>query len=288
MGMAALWEWVSNSISRFSALDMVDVAIITVLIYTLLTFTRETRAIQLLRAAGIIFVAARVSEELQLTAISWLLNAVINAGALLAVIIFQPEIRRGMEHLGRGRFLRRSGVLENAHQGGMEALIRVLGALSRRRVGALIVIEQKTLLGEILESGTMLDAVISSELIENVFEPNTPLHDGAMVIRNRRILAAGCFLPLTQNLELGHELGTRHRAALGVTEVSDALVLVVSEETGIISAALEGKLIRNLDEAQLKGLLEPIFGDEQPQRANIWSIFSQWRTRNGGKKQQNQ
>lgn len=287
--MAALWEWLSNSISRFSALDMVDVSIITVLIYTLLSFTRETRAIQLLRAAGIIFVAARVSEWLQLTAISWVLNAVISTGALLAVIIFQPEIRRGMEHLGRGRFLRRTSVLENAQlSSGKDALIRVLGVLSRRRVGALIVIEQKTLLGEVLESGTVLDAVISAELVENIFEPNTPLHDGAMVIRNRRILAAGCFLPLTQNLELGHELGTRHRAALGVTEGSDALVLVVSEETGIISAALEGKLIRNLDETKLDSLLEPIFGDEQQQKSSLLGILSQWRSRNGGKKQQKQ
>lgn len=287
--MAALWEWISNSISRFSVLDMVDISIITVLIYTLLTFTRETRAIQLLRAAGIIFVAARLSEWMQLTAISWVLNAAINTGALLAVVIFQPEIRRGMEHLGRGRFIRRSGLVENAqHRGGREALTRVLGVLSRRRVGALIVMEQNTLLGEVLESGTIMDAVLSAELIENIFEPNTPLHDGAVVIRNRRIFAAGCFLPLTQNIELGHELGTRHRAALGVTEVSDALVLVVSEETGIISAALDGKLIRNLDEAKLNQLLEPIFSDEQTQRNNIWKMLTQWRTRNGRKQSKNQ
>jgi len=187
--------------------------------------------------------------------LSWLLNA----AAVVLVILFQPEIRRALEKLGGGKFF---GVVIAPREDAdriVEELMRAIINMSKRKVGALIVFERKTGLKDIIETGTFINAETTSELIENIFYPNTPLHDGAMIIKEGKIIAAGCFLPLSDNKQISSELGTRHRAALGVSEVSDSYTIVVSEETGVISYMFDGMLTRYLDIPTLRDILERIF-----------------------------
>lgn len=256
-----LVKTISSSLSQIRLTDFIDILLIAVLLYRLLLLTKETRAYQLLKGVGILFIAALVSDALQLTAIGWLLDALLSSGIVLAVILFQPEIRRALEHIGRGKIL--SGDLFNRVEPETSQIVNELQSavmhLAKRRVGALIVIERHTRLGDVISTGTRIDGVISAPLIENIFEPNTPLHDGAVIIREDTILAAACFLPLSEDMTVSRELGTRHRAALGVSTVSDSTTIVVSEETGIISFARDGKLIRYIDERALRDLLESLY-----------------------------
>lgn len=239
---------------------------------------KETRAEQLLKGIVLIFLLIPVSGLLNLTMLEWILNKTITIGILTIVIIFQPEIRRGLEHIGRSAFNEKH-LLDDDEV--MEKVINELGEavenLSRSRTGALIVIENRTGLAEVISSGTKLDAIVSSALIENIFVVNTPLHDGATIIRNDRIVAAGCFLPLTNNENISKLLGTRHRAGIGVSEVSDALTIIVSEETGMISLAVNGKLTRNYTKERLKDILIRILKAKQnkkltfKERVILWS-----------------
>jgi diadenylate cyclase len=183
---------------------------------------------------------------------------VLTAGALVIVIIFQPELRRALAKLGRGQFEIIS-LQSNSAQEAVENIYKAVLDLSKKRVGALIVFERKTGLKDVIESGTRIDAEVSTELIENLFFTNSPLHDGAVIIKEGRIEAAGCFLPLSDNKQIGQELGTRHRAALGISEVSDSVTLVISEQTGVISVAQDGSLIRYLDPKSIKDILEDIY-----------------------------
>ena len=258
--MAAFFESVKTSLMQLQILDFVDMLLVAVIVYFLLKFTKRTRAIQVLKGLGIIIVVAYLCELLRLPTVTWLLNYVIQAGALMLVIIFQPEIRRALERIGRGKIL---GISLSPQNGLSEDVAKVIEEihkailnLSIHKTGALIVFEQKTGLKEVIESGIILNAQISSEVIENVFFPNAPLHDGAMIIKDDVIVAAGCFLPLSDNKQISSDLGTRHRAALGISEISDCVVLVVSEETGVISMAREGVLERYLDSKGLRILLE--------------------------------
>ena len=189
-------------------------------------------------------------------------------GLLFIVILFQPEFRRGLEQIGRSKMMRRLVGLPNRQtpervEENVSEIVRAMSNMSRKRIGALIVIERHTGMGDVIESGTRVDAEISAPLIENIFEPNTPLHDGAMVIRNRRIEAAACILPLTEDITISRDLGTRHRAAIGITETTDAVALIVSEETGIISMAREGRLTRHMDGRSLTVLLTELFTPDQ-------------------------
>ena len=221
--------------------------------------------------ADILVVAAIVYKLLVgLTALSWLLSAVLNNGPIVLVILFQPEIRKALEQIGRGARIdvRREEGQDDADKL-IDEVIRCLLNLSRRRVGALIVFEGKTGLQDIIENGIPLDSQISAGLLENIFEPNTPLHDGAVVIRDKRIMSAASFLTLT-DASISHDLGTRHRAALGVSETTDATVLIVSEETGIISMARGGKLMRHLDQKALRTILEDMY---KPQRKGISKLL---------------
>ena len=256
--MEKIFNSITSSITDFRWIDVIDIVILAVVIYWLLKLTSKTRAMQVLKGLGIILLATWVTGFLELVGITWLLNYVVNAGALLIVIIFQPELRRALARIGRGRF----DLVSSQSTYAQESVDRILHAvlsLSKKRIGALIVFERKTGLKDVIESGTRIGAEISSELIENLFFVNSPLHDGAVIIREDRIEAAGCFLPLSENKQIGQELGTRHRAALGVSEVSDSMTLVVSEETGVISVAQDGTLIRYLDSKALKDLLEEVF-----------------------------
>ena len=243
---------------------ILDIVIMAVLIYHGLKLVLRTRANSVFKGIGVVLVVAWIANILQISTLNWLMQQVVNTGALVLVILFQPELRRVLEQLGRSNLP--SHVLAGSrrqHSAQSEArvseIVKALNNMSRKRIGALIVIERKTALGDIIESGTVVDAEISAPLIENIFEPNTPLHDGAMIIRNERIVAAACILQLTNDITISRELGTRHRAAIGITETTDAVALIVSEETGIISMAREGRLTRHLDTKSLTILLRELF-----------------------------
>jgi len=255
---------IKSSLLQFTVWDIVDILLVAVIIYFLLKITSKTRAIQVLKGLGIIIVIARVCELLRLTAVVWLLDYVIGAGAVFLVILFHPEIRRALERIGRGKFFALS--FTSSSTGDEEKIIeeiqRAVQNLSIHKTGALIVFERKTGLRDVTESGTYINADISSEMIENIFYVGAPLHDGAMIIKGSKIIAAGCFLPLSDNKQIASELGTRHRAALGISELSDSITVIVSEETGVISVANEGTLTRYMDSKALREVLEQIYSDK--------------------------
>ncbi len=244
--------------------NMADVLILTLLIYQVIKLVMHTRSSSLFKGIAVVLVMAWLANALHLSAVSWLLTQIISMGLLFIVILFQPEFRRGLEQIGRSRMMRRIIGLPSKQnpervEENVAEIVRAMSNMSRKRIGALIVVERHTGLGDVIESGTRVDAQISQPLIENIFEPNTPLHDGAMVIRNRRIEAAACILPLSEDITISRDLGTRHRAAIGITETTDAVSLIVSEETGIISMAREGRLTRHLDGRSLTILLTELF-----------------------------
>ncbi len=252
---------ITSGLSQFRVQDILDILIIAVLLYRLIVLTKETRAYQVLKGIGVLFVAAILSDALQMQTVSWVLNSIVASGIIVIVVLFQPELRRAFEHIGRGELFTKN-LFNEMHLEEAQIVAELQQAilnLSKRRIGALIVIEQKTGLADIVSTGTRIEGVISAPLIENIFEPNTPLHDGAVIICDGRIVAAGCFLPLSEDFSVARELGTRHRAAIGVSGVSDSVTLIVSEETGVISFARDGKLVRYIDQKALKNLLESIF-----------------------------
>jgi diadenylate cyclase len=272
-----------SGLSEFSFGDALEILLISVLVYRLIVWTRETRAYQVLKGAALLLLVYFVSQLLELTTLRFLLGALVQSGIVVVVILFQPEIRRAFEHLGRNKLFDKTSLsgLEKESTDIVRELQRALLNMARRRVGALIVIEQDVALGDIIATGTRIDGIITSALIENIFEPNTPLHDGAVVVRNDVIVAAACFLPLSDDLDISRELGTRHRAALGISTVSDSVTLVVSEETGIISYARDGRLVRYIDAKALKDLLDSIFVKE-----HIGSLRRFMRRTKHGKEQQ--
>ena len=273
-------------ISRPTIVAILDILIVAFLIYQLLMLTRDTRASQVLKGLGILFVVYWASDWLGFKALNWVLNMIVNSGAVVLVVLFQAEIRRALEQIGRAGSTRldriRSGKGLKTVTSVVAEIVSALVSLSRRRVGALIVIEQHTGLQDVIESGTRIDAEISAALIENIFEPNTPLHDGAMIIRGYRIEAAACILTLSEDTTISRELGTRHRAALGISETTDSITLIVSEETGIISMARGGRLTRHLDARSLRQTLEPIYGNE-PVNAGLLSLLLTKKKPKGGK-----
>ncbi|MEG0356969.1 MAG: diadenylate cyclase CdaA [Christensenellaceae bacterium] len=254
-------EPLRNSLMVFGWRDLIDIIIVAVILYALIKLVSKTRAVRVLIGLGVILVFARIFEVLKFETVTWLLSWILNAGAVLIVVLFQPEIRRALEKLGRGKIFSFGGAQGEIKDSEfiIEEFSRAILSMSKHKVGAIIVFERKTGLEDVLESGTMIEAQVSSELIENIFYPNTPLHDGAMIVRDGKIIAAGCFLPLSDNKQISSELGTRHRAALGVSEVSDAYVLVVSEEKGIITFAYDGVLKRYIDAKTLKEILQELY-----------------------------
>ena len=260
MNLTEIFEKISNNGLNFTLLDLVDILLIAVAVYGLLKLTRKTRASQVLKGLGLFIVLAFACEGIGLSAMSWVLNKFIEAGLIIIIIIFQPEIRRALEHMGRNKlFAMVSGTEIKDFSREIEEIERAVLNMSKHKVGALIVFENQTGLQDVIESGQLVDARITSELLENIFFHNAPLHDGAMIIKEDRIVAAGCFLPLSDNRNLSSELGTRHRAGLGISEVSDAHILIVSEENGVISLAHEGNLTRYLDIKSLHEVLEEIY-----------------------------
>lgn len=260
--------------------SIIDISIVSYVIYKVIILVRETRAWQLIKGIIFILIASELSEWLGLRTIAFILNNIITIAAIALVVLFQPELRRGLEHIGRSRFRDFFNFDEPSTRikltAAIEEIVKACTEMSRSYVGALIVIERETKIGEIINTGTQLDSNISSELLINIFTPNTPLHDGAVIIRDGKVKAAACFLPLTDNPNLSKELGTRHRAALGITEVSDSVAVVVSEESGKISLAYNGGLTRNLTpdilrKALNKHLLE---GSATGKKLSLWKVRS--------------
>jgi len=235
--------------------SIVDIAIVSYVIYRLLGLLTGTRAEQLLKGLILLLAFTVVASYFKLTMVNWLMEKLWIVFAIVLPIVFQPELRRFLEQLGRGRFFSSRYYENNENNRHIQEIVAAAEDLARQKTGALMVLPRDTGIGEYLDSGTRLDAQISSSLLQSLFYPNSPLHDGAVIIKNWRIERAGCFLPLTVNPNLNRELGTRHRAAIGISELSDALVVVVSEETGVISLVGDGEIRRNLNGATLSEIL---------------------------------
>ena len=246
---------------RLGIIDVIDILIVAVITYELLLLTRHTRGSALLKGLFLLFLIVILSNILGLTSLNWLLLAVLQNGAIVLVVLFQPELRKALERMGRSRLITK-GSHRNADEDTeviIEEIVQTVVDLSRRRVGALLVFERKTGLQDVVETGTMLNSEISAPLLENIFEPNTPLHDGAVVIRDDRVMAAACILPLAEASGVIRGLGTRHRAAVGITENTDAAVIVVSEQTGIVSFAADGTLKRPFTVEDIKAFLHEFY-----------------------------
>lgn len=262
-----IWQQYSATfhgiISSVRVVDVVDIIIVAYLVFKLLMLTWETRASSVLKGLTILLLVSWISKILNLRALNWIIMLIVNSGTVVVVVLFQPEIRRALERIGSGS----ATILQRIrfgdyHSSYAQIVSEMTGAmlnLSKRKVGALIVIEQKTGLKDVIESGTTTDAIISAQLLENIFEPNTPLHDGAVIIRDARIVAAACILTNSEDRSISRELGTRHRAGLGISETTDAIAFIISEETGIISMAKQGRLTRHLDANSLSQTLSSIF-----------------------------
>ncbi len=272
--MESLWQTIQtmiwNVFHRPGLSDIIDIIVVAFIAYELIMLTRQTRGSAVLKGLVLLLLIVGVSDLLGLTALNWLLMTIVSNGAVVLVILFQPELRKALEQMGRGTVLDKNREDKSEEARIVDEVIKCLTNLSRRRVGALIVFEQKTGLQDVIETGISIDAQISSALLENIFEPNTPLHDGAVVIRGTRVMAGACILTLTEGAGISHELGTRHRAAIGISETTDAVVLIVSEETGIISMAREGKLTRHLDAKSLRELLTGMY---EPPHTSLVSVL---------------
>ncbi len=249
-------NFLNNIMSNIGVTDVLDILIVAFLVYKALGFIRETRAEQLAKGLLLLVIATVLSDFFHLYTLHWLLSGLMTVGLIAIVVLFQPELRRALEHLGRSRFANIMNDIDKDEAKRMvQEMVRAIETMSSSKTGALMVIEREITLNDIVETGTVIDAFISAEMIGNVFYEGAPLHDGALIIRGDRLYAAGCVLPLTQNKELNKELGTRHRAGIGITENSDALVIIVSEETGVISLAQNGQLTRFIETKRIEKIL---------------------------------
>ena len=280
--MDAFFDYIVKYIQLLRISDFIDVFIVAIILYYLINLIRETRAMQLVKGIIFLFIVFFMSQWLKLNALNYILGGAMQIGAFALVVIFQPELRKLLERMGRFNV---GNIIDFAADTSDEELQRVIESISvaaanmsENRTGALIVMERSTRLGEFISTGTMLDANVSSGLLENIFVPNTPLHDGAVIIRNNKIVTAGCLLPLTANNNLSRDLGTRHRAAIGLSEVTDAVIIVVSEETGKISIALNGSLTRNLSKESLSKALTKIISQKPDTQERIDKIMF-WRSK---------
>lgn len=258
--------------------DIIDVVIVSYIIYKMILLVRGTRAVNLLKGIFVLVATWAISTWFNLYTLKWVMNQMFTFGIVTILIIFQPELRRVLEQLGRGNLFARSSSLErNVISEQIDGVIKAVQYMAKRKIGALIVFERQTGVSELIESGIQMESQITSELLINIFTPNTPLHDGAVIIRGNQIMAAGCYLPLSENPFISKELGTRHRAAIGVSEVSDALSVVVSEETGQVSLSINGMIVRDInEEALISKLFEELApktngrGKERQTWASFW------------------
>lgn len=266
-----------NIFKGFSIFSVIDILVVYFIFYKGYSLIKETRAEQLLKGIILIFLLIPVSDLLNLTMLNWILENTLTISVISIIIIFQPEIRKALEHIGRTSFVDKI-IYEDEETmiGVVNEIVNAVEALAKEKVGALIVIEQMTGLGDVINTGTKINGDVSSALLQNIFVVNTPLHDGATIIRNDKIVAAGCFLPLTNDDKLNKQLGTRHRAGIGVTEVTDCITIIVSEETGVISMALNGRLLRNYDKEKLRNVLLKIMRNRQSNKDSFKERVKLW------------
>ncbi len=257
-------EYVWNQLAGIGIVDILDIAIVALLLFWVIKFVRGRRAGKLLVGVGVLFLLLMVSSLFEMRALNYILNSVFSVGLIAIVIVFQPELRSALEKVG-GVGDNFKGLMDNDEMRlAISEICVAAEEFSKSRTGALIVFERNTRLGDFIRTGTTIDAVTSSLLLGNIFYNKAPMHDGAVIIRKGRVHAAGCYLPLSANNDIVKELGTRHRAAIGMSENSDALVLVVSEETGGISVANDGVLKRNLTRKNLENyLITHLLGEEK-------------------------
>lgn len=256
--------------------NVLDVLVVWYVIYVLMMLLRGTKAVQLFKGVVVIIVVKLISWYVGLETLSWIMDQVINWGIVAIIVIFQPEIRRGLEHLGRGSLFTSYNRKENNEEKMVEALDQAIQYMSKRRIGALMTIQMETGLEDYIETGIKLDAEITGALLINIFIPNTPLHDGAVIIRNNRIAVAAAYLPLSESNLIPKELGTRHRAAVGISEVTDALTIVVSEETGGVTITKNNELIRDLTRQDyLKLLHNELVPKEEEKKLSFFEKMAQ-------------
>ncbi|EJX2695009.1 TIGR00159 family protein [Clostridioides difficile] len=247
-----------NIILRMSIYDLIDISIVAYIFYKIFMFIKDTRAEQVFKGIIFLLLATQLSNTFKLHTVYWISLKALDYGVIAVLIIFQPEFRAGLEHIGRAKFNlfgKNVNTSEETLNRNIEEIVEALYSLSRQKIGALIIMERETRISDIINTGTIIDAEISRQLLINIFIPNTPLHDGAVVIRDSKVKAAACFLPLTESKDLSKDLGTRHRAGIGVSEVSDCITLIVSEETGGVSIAKAGKLYRDISRERMMNIL---------------------------------
>lgn len=265
---------IQGFISSFRLLDVVDILLVAFFLYKLLILIRNTRAVALIK--GLIFLGVITilssSRFLNLHVINWLLQQGMMVIMVALPVVFQPELRRALEQIGRGRLFRTSDQIMNDEEWDrlIDEIIAITESLSKTHTGALIVFEREVGLNDYIDTGISIDGIVSRELLGNIFIPNTPLHDGAVIIRRNRVMAAGCLLPLTRDRSLSTELGTRHRAAIGISELADAVVVVVSEETGAVSYTYGGHIYRHLDGQALRNTLNAFLKQPSQGLANLF------------------
>lgn len=269
---------VRDMVSTIAPLDVFDILIVAVIFYRMYQMIQDTRAITLVKGLMVIAFLTIICGWLNLHVMSWLLQKSSDWLLIALPILFQPELRRALEHIGQGQFLKHSTSLLDKKEADsvVDEIVKTAKKLSQTKTGALMVIEREMKLNDISVTGIHIDGIISSEFLLNVFIVNTPLHDGAAIIRGNRLISAACVLPLTENHELSTELGTRHRAAIGLSEQCDALIVVVSEETGTISVAENGHMVRHLDEQTLAAKIRPAFTPHDD-KSLFGNVFSKWR-----------
>lgn len=268
-------DLLNNLITGIGIKDVLDILIVALIVYKVLGFIRETRAQQLVKGIFVLVLVFLVSDVLHLYTLNWILRRTMTLGLVALIILFQPELRRGLEYMGRGKFMmnRLNRLNKDKSKAVIDEFVKAAVRCSSTKTGVLIVIEREVSLGDIAESGTVIDAEISAQMIENVFYKGAPLHDGAAIVRGDRLFAAGCVLPLTANQDLNKDLGTRHRAGIGITENSDAVTIIVSEENGVISVAKGGKLTRFLDSKGLEKLLLNLYLSHETEEKNPISFI---------------
>jgi diadenylate cyclase len=264
----------------FRVRDAIDIVVVAVVLYRVFVMFRETRAVQMLLGLAGLMMASVLAHHFELFSTSWLLDSFWSFGVLALIVLFQPELRRALSRLGESRLFQGMTLVAREERGHLiDDVIKAADALASKRIGALVVLERTTGLRNYAELGVPLDAVVSADLLVSLFLPYSPLHDGAVFIRSERVAAAGCFLPLSRNTQLGRNMGTRHRAGLGLAEETDAVVLIVSEETGRISLAVNGQMESPLDQEALRRRLGELFSLEEStasRRAAWWDPAREW------------